>query len=302
MSNELGHDNLDQDFNNWDEEENPPKKVSKVRLYSAIIIGLVVIGAIIAFLLRPNEQIPNETATINGDGSLFNNGAATNNGYGNDQTNNGVMNDSNGLPTQNMNQNNSMNQGENQGQISPENEVANQDKGVLNRMAPAELPTAPAAKLPVAQPPAGPAKVELKDKIPPAAAPAEVATPPKAAVKPAEVVTKPKTTPPAAAPKEEVMEPKAPEPLPELTAKSWRIQLVALSKRDRVEEEWAKLQSSFRLLGNLHHRIEITENATTKLPIYRLQAGPFKDEAAARIACQTLRDQSQSCTVVIPTK
>ena len=140
-----------------------------------------------------------------------------------------------------------------------------------------------------------------------AAAPqGSVVTPAPAAVNPPPpppvlLTDRPKAKPqPQPQPKPQTVEPVKPKPLPSLTAKSWRIQLVALSSRERAEEEWVKLQSTFRVLAHLRHRIESTENATTQTNLYRLQAGPFKDEVAARNACQTLKQVSQACTVVIP--
>ncbi|MCX8501493.1 MAG: SPOR domain-containing protein, partial [Alphaproteobacteria bacterium] len=116
------------------------------------------------------------------------------------------------------------------------------------------------------------------------------------ATQPVQLTARPKAKPQTASP----VKPKPAPPLPSLTAKSWRIQLVALSSRERAEEEWVKLQSTFRVLAHLRHRIESTENETTQTNLYRLQAGPFKDEVAARNACQSLKQVSQACTVVIP--
>ena len=318
MSNDLGNGNNEHEFDYLEEEEERPKKISKVRLYSAIVFGLVVVGAIIAFLLKPNEQVPNESAIVTGDSSLFKDNANGGNGL----ADTGTM-DANGNLIANGVANGSMNSANSQPNY---NEVPNQDKGVLNNFngtsgssvgssIPQTAAPAPAAPAPAPAPaplvtktaePAAPvARVDLIEKKAPAAVAVEpeVATPPKPTAKKVEKVEKvekaekPKAVATASAKKES-----EPETLPPLTAKSWRIQLVALSKRDRVEEEWVKLQSSFRPLANLHHRIEVTENAATQTQLYRLHAGPFKDEAAARSACQALKDQSQACSVVIPQK
>lgn len=85
---------------------------------------------------------------------------------------------------------------------------------------------------------------------------------------------------------------------PAVTSESSRIQLMALSSRQRIQEVWEGLRQEHQdLLGEKALVVDPVE-VTGKGLLYRLQVGPFGGRAAADAVCRSLKGRGQDCFVV----
>ncbi len=98
-----------------------------------------------------------------------------------------------------------------------------------------------------------------------------------------------------------VSEPKpAPTPTPPaLSADSWRIQLGAFASAGAAETAWsmALLRHGGALSALSHTAKPVARDGRT---LYRVQAGPFEERAAAQARCRELQRAGQHCVVVAP--
>lgn len=110
-------------------------------------------------------------------------------------------------------------------------------------------------------------------------------------VKPA-TVTKP--APPQNKPVASVTKPAATASKPAATSGGGRIQLGAVKSEEIAQKEWTKIQKAHSdLLGKLSLHVEkVQSNGVT---LYRVQAGPFADKAAAQKACASLKARGTDC-------
>jgi cell division septation protein DedD len=94
--------------------------------------------------------------------------------------------------------------------------------------------------------------------------------------------------------------PAAPPPTAALAAGPvFRLQLVAVRDEAAALRAWDMFRGRHAgVLGVLEPAIERVETASGVL--YRLQAGPFRDRAAAEAACEELKRQNGDCFVVNP--
>jgi cell division septation protein DedD len=124
---------------------------------------------------------------------------------------------------------------------------------------------------------------------PPPAPPVAVAAPP--APTPAATQAPPSAPPatPAAAPK----------PTATTSAGAWRIQLAAVSSRERALSEWDRLKKrNTDLLGPLNLNVQSVK--FDRGTFFRIQAGPLTDRAAASGLCGKLKSRNQDCLIVAP--
>lgn len=108
--------------------------------------------------------------------------------------------------------------------------------------------------------------------------------------------------------------PKAPEPAqavqtaaaapaPEVSSKSYRVQLAAARTPAAARGEWDKLRRKhLDLLGDLGLTVTKVDLGATKGIFYRLRVGPLKDRPAAKALCKELAKRKVSCLVVRPGK
>lgn len=107
--------------------------------------------------------------------------------------------------------------------------------------------------------------------------------------------------------------PSAPPPMPtEASATSpqlaslpeegaWHIQLGAARSSDEAGREWGRLQRAAPdVLGVLTLRVQRADLGGSKGVFYRVQAGPFSDEAGAASACAKLKGVQIDCLTVKP--
>lgn len=184
-------------------------------------------------------------------------------------------------------------------------DVPNQDKQVYRRISPVEHPPQvehliPPPEVDVSRPP--PPAQTAAVPPPPAGAPA-LAQPPPAIVAP------PIPPPVAAAPAGA----KAPEPPPRVASLPapaprtpaavggrYRVQIAALRSEAAAKRNWASLTKRYAdLFGGLQPSVERVDLGP-KGVFYRLQAGPFADEAAARAMCSRAKQRKLGCIVVKP--
>ncbi len=161
------------------------------------------------------------------------------------------------------------------------NVVANVESNVETIVKAAEPEPAPAPTTAAVTPPSPPEVVVAAPPPPPPPAPEKtvaVAQPPAPVATPTPTVA-PK---PAVAP-----------------ANAWRIQLAAVSSRERALSEWDRLKKrNDDLLGQLALNVQ-----TVKLDrgtFFRIQAGPLTDRAAASGLCGKLKSRNQDCLIVAP--
>lgn len=142
--------------------------------------------------------------------------------------------------------------------------------------APPPPPPAPVASAPPAPAPPAPASA-----MPPPAAPAVPAAAPPAAVAQG-----------PAAPSQVASAP--PQPVAGGTV---RIQIGALPTQEAAAREAERLRRSY---GNIFGRVGITvvRGESAGNPIYRVQAGPVRDRAAADELCNALRQHRVGCIIV----
>ncbi len=181
-------------------------------------------------------------------------------------------------------------------------------------MPPPETPVAPPAPVVTDTAPAAPdvpaVAAPAAPEVPSVAAPDSAAAPAPAAPEPAAAAPAPAATPapePAAAPAP-VVQATAPEPAATQTASapastpvsvpagSIRIQFAAVKSEAAAQDVWSQLQKRYpAVLGGLGLNVEKVDKAGSVL--YRVQAGPFSDRAAAKQACAKLKAQNQDCIV-----
>ena len=81
-------------------------------------------------------------------------------------------------------------------------------------------------------------------------------------------------------------------------AAGFMVQLASLKSLQAANNEWARLQSSYRdLLGDLDLTIETVELGA-RGTFYRVQTGPFPNRATAQDMCWQIRTQKLDCLVV----
>lgn len=155
---------------------------------------------------------------------------------------------------------------------------------------PAEAPTAAPSTTAEAEPPI-PAPAATVAPPPPPSPPAPVVTPPPA---PPAVVAANPPAPPAAATPEPTAAPKS-----TAAANAWRIQLAAVSSRERALSEWDRLKKqNTDLLGPLDLNVQSVK--LERGTFFRIQAGPLTGRAAASGLCGKLKSRNQDCLIVAP--
>jgi len=168
---------------------------------------------------------------------------------------------------------------------------------------PAEAPNVTAAVEPAKPAPAKPAPAPAAT-VTPAPEPVVTAPPPPpppvvAAAPPAPApAPAPTTAAPAAAPKPPAAT-SAPKPPATATVNGWRIQLAAVSSRERALSEWDRLKKrNTDLLGPLDLNVQSVK--LDRGTFFRIQAGPLTDRAAASGLCGKLKSRNQDCLIVAP--
>jgi cell division septation protein DedD len=154
---------------------------------------------------------------------------------------------------------------------------------------PAEAPTA--ARSNTAEPESvNPEPAAMVAPLPPPSPPAPVVTPP-----PSVVAAKPPAPPAAATPAPTA----APKPPAAVAANAWRIQLAAVSSRERALSEWERLiKQNTDLLGPLD--LNVQSARLERGTFFRIQAGPLTGRAAASDLCGKLKSRNQDCLIVAP--
>jgi len=161
----------------------------------------------------------------------------------------------------------------------------------------------PEGDLPVEEPAADTAPVQMAEPVPEAAAPprgepAPAASAPKVDVEappPAPPPVAKVETPPAAAPPKPA-EPAATAAKPPAKGNA-RVQVAAVDSEAKAKAEWARLQKRYPAeLGGLGLTV-VKADLGAKGIFYRLQGGPVDDERAAKI-CSALKAQNVGCIVV----
>jgi cell division septation protein DedD len=80
---------------------------------------------------------------------------------------------------------------------------------------------------------------------------------------------------------------------------AFRIQVAAVKSREAAQAGWKKMTKAHPdVLGGLTLNVVKVDRSSGAL--YRLQAGPFTDRAAAEAACGKLKKKRQDCLVVGP--
>lgn len=208
-------------------------------------------------------------------------------------------------------------------------DVPHQDKLVFGRLAPGQIQEPverllPPPEEPAERPPAPVVESAPVEATPPTEIPAE--TPPAvAAVEPPKTDPEPApAAPPAAVPEPVVTAPPPPPPVvvaqppapapaappapaPKAAATTstttppgaWRVQLAAVSSRERALAEWDRIkQRNTDLLGALD--LNVQSVALDHGTFFRIQAGPLTDRAAASGLCGKLKSRNQDCLIVAP--
>ncbi|MCB1882701.1 MAG: SPOR domain-containing protein [Geminicoccaceae bacterium] len=159
-----------------------------------------------------------------------------------------------------------------------------------------EVPVSPSNPPPTGQ------KAPAVPPPPPAAAGAQSTPPPVTPASEPPPEPPPKAPAPQAAPAvEPAPRARAPEPSPEPAGASggWRLQLLALRDRAATRAGWETFKARYPdILGGLAP--EVVEGTAGGAPIFRLQAGPLPDRAAAGDACGRLKAAGGDCFVVGP--
>lgn len=90
-------------------------------------------------------------------------------------------------------------------------------------------------------------------------------------------------------------------PPPLRAAGAWRIQIGALRSDSDARARWQRLKrANADLLAGLDPQIERVDLGAGKGVFYRLQTGPFADQAKADALCDALKDRKLGCFVVRP--
>jgi len=96
-----------------------------------------------------------------------------------------------------------------------------------------------------------------------------------------------------------VTAPQSPSAATTMIDGGWRVQLISLRDRTRVEEFWATTQqSNHDLLDGLTPQVEMAELSDGTF--YRLRAGPLSDHAAAISLCASMLSRAHECLVIAP--
>ncbi len=137
--------------------------------------------------------------------------------------------------------------------------------------------------------------------VPPKPEPVVTAPPPPPPPAPPVVAAKPPAPPPETAPTTPTVTAPAAPPAaaPKPAAGAWRIQLAAVSSRDRALAEWDRIKKrNTDLLGALNLNVQNVNLA--RGTFFRIQAGPLADRAAASGLCGKLKSRNQDCLIVAP--
>lgn len=85
---------------------------------------------------------------------------------------------------------------------------------------------------------------------------------------------------------------------PGAAAEGYLVQLASVKSEARAREEWARLQGSHPdLLGDLALTVQ-RANLGARGVYYRIQTGPFPNEATAQDMCWQLRAAKLDCLIV----
>ncbi|NQU59865.1 MAG: SPOR domain-containing protein [Rhodospirillales bacterium] len=177
------------------------------------------------------------------------------------------------------------------------------DVVTAKRPAPPPPPQAPSATANSTSPFSSSAKSKPQPVTPKPVAPKK-APPQKAPVpmKPASVApssTAPSSTAPS--PPAPVADKGAPVAIPR--SKAYLIQLAAARSPQGARTEWARIRTkNLDLLGNLGLTVTKADLGPAKGIFYRLRAGPFAEEGAARKLCRQLAERQIGCLVIRPEK
>ena len=83
-------------------------------------------------------------------------------------------------------------------------------------------------------------------------------------------------------------------------ARAWWVQVASMGTRDAAERAWSAIRRAHaNTLDSLEAKFRTAEIAG-RGTFYRVQAGPLRDEAAARAVCDALKAREQGCLVVPP--
>jgi cell division septation protein DedD len=191
-------------------------------------------------------------------------------------------------------------------------EVPHQDKEIYGKLgreaAPQQTPRVverllPPPEAPMARPRPPEAPPPLEPPIPPEP---QVAPPPGAVevTPPTRPTAAPVAPPPAAAPRPAPAPSVAAAPAPAAVAPSaggrYRVQLAALRTNEDANRAWEKLRRAHPdLLGPLALNV-VRADLGDRGTFYRIQAGPFSDEAVAKELCRRLSEKKVGCLVVRP--
>jgi cell division septation protein DedD len=187
-------------------------------------------------------------------------------------------------------------------QIYSEMEDGPKEPVVERLLPPAEAPIITTAEASAATPPAvEPKSVPAETDPPPAVAAAKPDPTPQPPPPQQNPPSPPKPT--AKPPVETVTKPTARQLSKIVPASNggYRIQLASLRSNAAAARSWKKLVDSHKeLLGGLRLTIARRDLGAGKGVFFRVQAGPLKDQAAARSLCDKLKRRKISCLVVRP--
>ena len=160
---------------------------------------------------------------------------------------------------------------------------------------PTETPTVTAAVEP-ANPEPAPAATQAPPPPPVVTAPPPPPAPPVAVAAPPAPTPSATQAPPSIPPATPAA---APKPAATMSAGAWRIQLAAVSSRERALSGWDRLKKrNADLLGPLDLNVQSVK--LDRGTFFRIQAGPLTDRAAASGLCGKLKSRNQDCLIVAP--
>ena len=89
----------------------------------------------------------------------------------------------------------------------------------------------------------------------------------------------------------------APAAGPALAEGSYIVQLASVKSEERARQAWSQLQAKHaELLGDMELTVQSAE-VTGRGTFYRMQTGPFPNQATAEDMCQQLRAAKLDCLV-----
>jgi cell division septation protein DedD len=180
-------------------------------------------------------------------------------------------------------------------------QVPNQDIRIYNELTGSAAAPAPEAEV-LLPPPEAPVSPPVVAEPQTPAEAAEVPSVPAPDLEPAAGTGPAQPVPPPTA--DDQPQPVAEEPAdtPVQTAAvtgAFRIQVAAVKSREAAQAGWKKMTKAHPdVLGGLTLNVVKVDRSSGAL--YRLQAGPFTDRAAAEAACGKLKKKRQDCLVVGP--